>query len=197
MPEIPEGAAEFFGSAESIDRDQKSLAEFEATCVRAVARHFNIPVNRMAEMIGEPPDTPLTMNLLDLAYPGFPIRLGSNRIKASKMGKKDRRPWQWGFHELRPMELFSGNLLKTQLVFRWRDLRDDGTRDGRPIGLIFPCVMTPYVIHNRISSLVAPGTRLIYVSELVKGEKICDDLVVEPLLQLLKVVASEGWRPNG
>lgn len=195
MSEENLGAEEFLRGEDGKVAD-KAEASFEAGCVRAILRRFQI------QTLGWDLSDGLRFSLFDENCPGFPVRLAARRSVGRRVGKKSTKISQKAFYELEINELFDVKKLKaSKMVDEWEAMKADQSLDGRPVGVVFRCIGTAYVMHDwdpAAEDSRTEGIRLLWTrsaeAEDGSGRKIPYTIVVEPLGGLLNRAVKE-WSP--
>jgi len=182
------GASGFFGTPDRAKDLQDSIdareEAFEARAVRALLKKFGIKSK------GWEGDEGLKFGRLDENHPSFPVRLSAEKVVARNRGAEKRYVGSLAFHELEPNVLFKLDQFKKTQVFKsWQRLREEPSVDGRPVGLVFLCVGTLYVIHEWGDVPQHPGVRL---EVNLGGHK----LTVQPFDHFLEQVWDSPWRPD-
>lgn len=192
MPPVDSGAASFFGN---LDPDkgsdiehavQLSEAALEKRAVHTVMKKFKlIPVMEW----GTKSERLTRFALFDESFPHFPVRLGTRRIRAKSMAAPKRRSQDLAFHEMTPAQLFRMEEFKKSQPFRrWEDLKDDCSIDNRPVGLVFPCVSTLFILHDWAYCEAPSGSMSLHVTR--------PNCRVELFDVFLDTVEALGWSPN-
>lgn len=196
MSQESSSASNFFGdqSADLEKYIQESELRFEGSVVRRLLKKFGI--NPKGWDVKEKLGDRLRLPIFDSVYSRFPVRLGTRRLVAKRIRADKRRKGDLAFHELTPRTLFKPEeFARTQIYKEWINLKEDQSVDRRPVGLVFPCVGTPFVAHDWPWLTDAmPGIRLTWLQGGPSWEG--QELTVELLDTFLDAVFESGWRAD-
>ncbi len=152
-------ASDFFGSAGksavAVSEYYDARArQFDIGCAKRILRtcpSLKGITNSQQLTQGEVYNQPITLKMLD-EWANLPVRLVARPLEARHIDATDRPKWDKGFHELEPVDVLNfREFKKTQFYRAWRDAKEGVERDSRPLGVMFRCRNSVYVLHDGVS----------------------------------------------
>lgn len=186
------GAENFLSSFRDTASREEALQASEGSFEKRATRQFLKRFNLNAKGWGASEIEADRLSHLDEICPTFPVRLGSQRIKATQTSGAPRGLKHLGFHEVTPGDLFRPDRFRQLQVFKaFELLREDQSVDARSVGLVFPCVGTLFIIHDWSNAAVLPGISLSWI----RGEDSPDEVLTVETFDLFLDRVADSWRP--